>query len=88
MLLLTKGVQRTKNKHLDNMWWTINSDNQKSYAAILRQTRLLSAPTINEISNSGFGMQSYLTPVLFKMVLLYMWTLQSTKIFSIPGLYK
>ena len=32
MLLLTKGVQRTKNKHLDNV-----VDNQKSYAAILRQ---------------------------------------------------
>ena len=25
MLLLTKGVQRTKNKHLCNMWWTIKS---------------------------------------------------------------
>ena len=32
MLLLTKGVQRTKNKHLDNMWWTIKSHMLPFYA--------------------------------------------------------
>ena len=40
MLLLTKGVQRTKNKHLDNMWSTIKSHMLPFYA----KTRLPSAP--------------------------------------------
>ena len=40
MLLLTKGVQRTKNKHLDNMWWTIKSHMLPFYA----KTRLPLSP--------------------------------------------
>ena len=42
MLLLTKGVQRTKNKHLDNMWWTIKSHMLPFYA----KTRLPLSPRI------------------------------------------
>ena len=32
MLLLTKSVQRTKIKHIDNMWWTIKSHMLPFYA--------------------------------------------------------
>ena len=42
MLLLTKGVQRTKNKHLDNMWWTIKSHMLPFYI----KTRLPLSPRI------------------------------------------
>ena len=42
MLLLTKGVQHTKNKHLDNMWWTIKSHMLPFYA----KTRLPLSPRI------------------------------------------
>ena len=42
MLLFTKGVQHTKNKHLDNMWWTIKSHMLPSYA----KTRLPLSPRI------------------------------------------
>ena len=42
MLLLTKGVQRTKNKHLDNMWSTIKSHMLPFYA----KTRLPLSPRI------------------------------------------
>ena len=40
MLLPTKGVQHTKTKHLDNMWWIIKTHMQPFYA----KTRLPSAP--------------------------------------------
>ena len=42
MLLPTKGVQRTKNKHLDNMWWTIKNHMLPFYA----KTRLSLSPRI------------------------------------------
>ena len=44
MLLPTKGVQRTKNKHLDNMWRTIKNHMLPFYA----KTRLSLSPRIRQ----------------------------------------
>ena len=49
MLLLTKGVQRTRNKHLDNMWWTIKSHMLPFYA----KTQLPLSPRIKTFTFSA-----------------------------------
>ena len=51
ILLPTKGVQRTKNKHLGNMWWTIKSHMLPFYT----KTRLPLSPRIR---HSHFQLKS------------------------------
>ena len=59
MLLLTKGVQRTKNKHV--------LDNQKSYAAILRQNTAPPQPHDNTFTFSAEQLVKFVANVAIQV---------------------